>query len=51
MDVCSISVFVDILMASVVSRPSRMWKNLVRRDHVCKEIWIVTFIFAGMRRL
>jgi len=38
-------------MASVISRPSGMWKNLVRGDHVCKEIWLVTFIFPGMRRL
>ena len=45
------SVFVVILMASIVSRLSGMWKNLVRRDHVCKEIWLVTFAFAGMRRL
>jgi len=29
-DVCFISVFVDILMASVVSRPSGLWKNLVQ---------------------
>jgi len=35
----------------VVSRPSEFWKNLVRRDHVCNKTWLVTFIFAGMRRL
>jgi len=50
-DVCFVSVFVVILMASVVSHPSGMWKNLVRRDHLCKEIWLMTFILAGMRRL
>jgi len=50
-DVCFVSVFVVILIASVVSRPSGFWKNLKRCDHVCKEIWLVTFIYAGMRRL
>jgi len=29
-DVCFVSVFVVILMASVVSRPSEFWKNVVR---------------------
>ena len=23
----------------------------MRRDHVCKEIWLVVFIYAGMRCL
>ena len=23
----------------------------MRRDHVCNKTWLVTFIFAGMRRL
>ena len=50
-DVCFVSVFVVILIASIVSRPSGFWKNFMRRDHMCKEIWLVTFIYAGMRRL
>ena len=35
----------------MVSLPPVVWKSLVRRDHVWKEIWLVTFLFAGMRRL
>ena len=26
------------------------WKSLLRRDDVWKEIWLVAFRFAGMRR-
>jgi len=50
MDVCVISFFVVILMASgqCIFSSVRILEEL---DHVCKEIWLVTFIFAGMKRV